>query len=391
MTLAVQSDAVGAFSTVDVVVKDSGRTRLDVELEHAARIAGTVYDQTDQPVANVRVVFREVRGDDVGEGTTDADGHYECGGLRGGARYELVSLYLAGEPRTRFRILEQPRPVRVRSADGRTEGVDIRVHRSSRRLTGRVLDDAGNPVPDARIDVQAGVRTRFYSWERQPQAVSDSDGLFEVPGPLAATVTVRARSPDGGEGLAVGVSGDARDVDIVVARPGAVAGLVVGFGEPPGVSLVPLERGEAYAAAVVDGAFSFRGVAPGYYAVGAQNGVEGAVVEIEVRAGETSRVELHSGGSGTVRGLAVDLTGTTPIAGARCDVRMTITSMHSLAANVVTAVSGPDGRFTIESAPAGRVEVDCGRPGYYIGSHPVTVPRDGEIELRVRMQPVMPE
>jgi WD40 repeat protein len=83
--LMAASDTVGAFVKPRTVALDEGETSMDLELDMAATISGTVVDEAGHPLAGVTVVY-SIK-DDLGFGTSASDGKFQARSMSGGGVY----------------------------------------------------------------------------------------------------------------------------------------------------------------------------------------------------------------------------------------------------------------------------------------------------------------
>jgi S1-C subfamily serine protease len=84
---------------------------------------------------------------------------------------------------------------------------------------------------------------------------------------------------------------------------------------------------------------------------------------VEIKPGETTRVELHSRGVGTIEGTVADLATRKPLAGMRCDAKISMDGQASPMPSAVAhqALTDAAGHFKV-SAPRGRVRLYCFSP-----------------------------
>ena len=139
-------------------------------------IAGRVVDaDTAAPLRNARIGLVPEEGDEPDPVLTDAEGRFRIADLPPG-RYTLVASK-PGYVSLRYgarRALDRPRPVEV-PGDG--SPIDIRLPRGA-ALSGRLVDDLGEPMPDVRVT--AGVVIRTSAGTRMTAIRSaDTDDLGE--------------------------------------------------------------------------------------------------------------------------------------------------------------------------------------------------------------------
>jgi hypothetical protein len=123
-------------------------------------------------------------------------------------------------------------------------------------------------------------------------------------------------------------------------------------------------RGGGGRAAIVEGTrFSRMGLPPGRYTVEATAGADGDGQSVEIKPGETTRVELRSRGTGTLEGTVSELATRKPLAGMRCDAKISMNGQASPVPSAVAhqAFTDAAGNFKM-SAPRGRVRLFCFSP-----------------------------
>ncbi len=133
---------------------EARRGPVAVEAQGDRRLSGRVLDaQTGQPIANARFVV----GDSVLAARSDADGRFEIAGLEPLAARLAVAA--AGYRTALARI---------------TEPLDVRLMPGGKLLRGRIVDEAGQPIPNARV--------RDTRPDPEPRDVTDADGRFVLSG-----------------------------------------------------------------------------------------------------------------------------------------------------------------------------------------------------------------
>ncbi|HEU4727339.1 MAG TPA: sigma-70 family RNA polymerase sigma factor [Kofleriaceae bacterium] len=335
---------------------------IDLELEHAGQVKGTVVDEEGRPVPGVYVRFvptsraRE-RG---GESITDGSGAFDCGGVPEGDY--LPEVYPAPLPSRAFALAApaEVAPVHV-PADGVVTGVPIAIRHERVAIRGRVVDDLGAEVPDVQVEARAG---RDYGNMTPPSAITDASGRFEIPGLARGAYTLRARAADGSDAELAGCEAG-EPVAITLARPGSIEGTLEGFAATPILELLPdRSGGDAPRRLVADGVrFRAPGLPPGRYRVEARAGADVDGQAIEVRAGEPARVVLRGRGLGRISGRLGELASGAPIAGWRCAAMLSVNGEVSSIPpdGALQATTDATGRFSV-AAPLGEVRVSCVPP-----------------------------
>jgi RNA polymerase sigma-70 factor, ECF subfamily len=371
--LAAGSDDIGAFTLGTKVTLGRGQHAVvDLELDQAAAIAGTVVDKQGEPVPGVFVRWLHEATGDIGRCATDPDGRYRCGAMTGGGTYN-AAVYPAGSWMTPYPTADgEPYPQReVRDGATVIEGVTIAIDHRRLSIAGRVVDTTGAPIADAEVRALAvaeGQPPRFHSWQRLPSTFTSVDGTFAIAELAPGSYALQARSADGGEAIVANLAAGARGVTIAVERPGEIAGTLAGFSAEPVVSARLLGDSVRLVPAVVDGTRGFRisGLRPGRYLVGAQTASEGDARIAEVRAGRTTQLALTARGRGAIEGTVLDFRTRAPIANAACHSAMALDGQQATTAwdPASAARSDASGRFVIDPAPAGSITITCAVPSF---------------------------
>jgi RNA polymerase sigma factor (sigma-70 family) len=366
-TLYASSGSLGAFGRAPDVIQLTRGATVDVtiELTYAAAIAGTVIDQDGAPVAGVSVEFQHTTQDDAGAAVTASDGTFRAALMTGGGTYrasvrksQLSPEVLRPAPGTQFPA------VALADGDDEVTGVTLAVQLDRLTIAGTVTDTSGAPVADARVTAEMvhGLRPpQFRRWIQHGTAVTDVDGRFTIVDLSAGDYAVRARAPSGGEVTVAGIRAGRTDVALVLPAPGAIEGTLVGFATTPQVSASGTDPSSAGAPAYATPAgtsFALRGLSPGSYLVLARTTAEIATAVVEVVAGQTARVTLTSGGSGTVAGRVREFRSGAPVEGMTCRALPSAGRMPG-AFPGTGARTDAQGRFTIAPAPAGDIVVTC--------------------------------
>lgn len=153
-----------------------GETReRDIELAWGGTISGVVVDGRGAPVAGALVWFRAA---DSSHCVTDESGAYACSGFHRGT-YAPAVFPASGETNA-FRFLELPPPVELRDDDARVDGVRLVVEPTLRSIDGKVVDGAGDPVPDVVVRAVGADRTRRWDFQASAGTVADDDGSFRI-------------------------------------------------------------------------------------------------------------------------------------------------------------------------------------------------------------------
>lgn len=305
-----------------IMVPERGRVSLVVPLARGAVITGTVYDQSGQPAADVRVRPLAVRTGVSGArrfvslastDVTDSRGTYRIYGLPSGEYVVEASRRTIGAlemPDTSATPISDARPPtgtftgafhpNARSAaDGSVvtvapgeerQGIDVRMGvEMSGRVTVRVTTPDGAPVRDAIVGQFTNSTPGTFSGSSQRSIGPDGTATF-TSGPGSYTVSARGTTTLADGGTVAGwarsevILGDAGQVDItlmlepgttisgrVVVASSAARGAAVSAPAPDvsgtSVGLVPDPPAFMGGLGEVDaaGRFSIDGVAPGRY------------------------------------------------------------------------------------------------------------------------------
>jgi protocatechuate 3,4-dioxygenase beta subunit len=293
----------------------AGRTAtVKISLPLAAGVTGLVTAPDGKPVAECKVMIgKTTRGARIGHGqaTTDSRGVYRLGGLPAGQWSVTVA-----PPRNSSYQGTASREENFSA--GKVVTMNLKLQRGH-PLTGRVVDDSGQPVAGAEVILSSrGPSLPWAMWDhRGATAWSGPDGSFRVDGlfpgtyevgcdllnPLMAaerpqctiqpgaanTVQIRAH-------LMGGISGELRNADgsVFKAAPRTLLMLALYAGE---------DRKRPVSQAYLDaaGAFEFASVKPGTYTLvvtTSQPGQPGSLTtlvqkEVTIKPGKQDRVDLQ--------------------------------------------------------------------------------------------------
>ncbi len=365
------SDEAGAFTFGKKLTLAAGEQRvLDLELDMAGTIAGTVVDREGHPVKGVYVRWLHEATGDEGRSVTDSLGRYRCGAMTGGGVYR-AAVYPAQNRDVPYPTADGAPYPTLAVKDGTTviEGVKLAIDKPDLAISGQVVDDAGGPVVDAVVKAlatPAGGPAQFHSWLRLPLTSTDADGTFTLRDLAPGSYALQARGADGAEGTTGPITAGAANAVIRIVRAGRIDGTLVGFSQSPVVYARPLGTYELIAGVVDGAAVGVTGLKPGRYLVNAMNGYEGDVQTVEVRPGQPAKVVLTSHGRATVDGTVLDFRTREPIANASCHVVMNIDGEQIDTNWDLGSAPKTDarGRVTLEPSPAGSLTVACEMPSF---------------------------
>ena len=330
--LAVRSRASGYVVTELEGIALPRDEPVEIVMEPASSIAGRVRDVSGTPIENAHVSIHPL---DVLK--KQPPGLH----IRTDQRGEFV---IAGVPAGRHRVLARAvdhaeiDPVEVDLSSGEpVEELEIVVPPSA-RLSGRVVNGDGLPLPGARVLCASRL------------GVTDERGEFSIDhvrlGPQRVEVRASGRSPQFRQ-LVIEPAGAWLEVEL--GRGVSVSGRVEDGSGRPVAAVMYLRPTQSGASARVDsqsdGSFVFPDVAAGTYRLTAQTrDNRAASVDVEVAERSVTGVELRVGGLATVRGSVLGLDSE-----AMTRVRV---GMRTEQASIFATVDW-EGRFVIDHVPEG--------------------------------------
>jgi len=381
--LYAESHLVGAFTRDQSITVAAGEDKkgVDINLDLAGSIAGTVVDQNSTPVPGVFLSFSLVHGRDFGSATTADDGPFIARALSGGGDYvyevkqrDQSSLVLPPASGKRFP------PVNVKDGQTHVTGLRVQIRYERLSITGRVTDGAGKPVADATVQaVPAGIE-----WFRVPSTTSAENGSFTLADLPGGNYTVRAMGAHG-EGSVLGIAAGTKNVTVKLVEPGGIDGTLKGFTGVPEVNAFRFEsRFDRRRATVSGTSFQLRDMPAGKYTLQASSGLDTANAIVEVSAGAIQTVTLEVRPTGIVTGTVVDSKGT-PLVGLTCSAFIDGSDDMMMGPPRNPARTDAKGAFRIERAPAGDVMVGCyGRGTSAWTQTKVTVGQTTNVELTAK-------
>ncbi|RYZ44218.1 MAG: hypothetical protein EOO71_00015 [Myxococcaceae bacterium] len=146
----------------------------------------------------------------------------------------------------------------------------------AKRLSGRVVDEDGAPLPGTRLTVLHTGNARYF------EAVADAEGRFAV-GPLPeASYTLAASHPGKLSTWLQDLGPQALEEDLVLHPPRRIVGQVLDGERPvPGVSVVERD-GERITVSDADGRFRFDNLLPSAYVMTTEHGGQRALAQVEL-------------------------------------------------------------------------------------------------------------
>jgi protocatechuate 3,4-dioxygenase beta subunit len=366
----------------------AGGEPIELTLERAGSITGTVVDEKGAPVAAFGVTATPVEEKGAwraasGEGS---EGRFELTDVAAGdwvLRVKATDKAQAHVPSVKVRTGAATDVGRIRLSPGAT-------------VRGRVTDSAGSPVAGAQVWTDTPGRFGSFTVLRgQRGTYTDASGGFELLGVEPGRMDVVADHPDFATGRLAGVDVDATrgatDLRVTLGRGGRIEGTARRRdGRPLERAMVrymspgPVSSG-ASAALTPDGAYVLEHVAAGSGRVSLSTSVSAGMSSttlmkpVEVREGETAVVDF------LLRDILVSGTVTRrgePAAGVRITLRGMTGSMYSMASPGVVAATptGPQYGFAVARSD-GTYELLVTEPGPYLAS---VTSADGRINYSMR-------
>lgn len=370
--LTASSQVAGAFGKPPAIALGSGEQRdgVDIEMQWAGSISGTIVESNGAPAAGVYVRFEAQHLSDGGDDTTAPDGSFRVATLMGGDDYRPF-VRPSQRSNQKFAAADGDFPA-VHVADGASSVTDVHlvIKRAHLAIAGAVVDGDGQPVPDVHVAAtrsdgeEPGVAN---PWGDTPAAISAADGSFRIDDLDTGTYLLDAHGNDGSEATAQNIAAGATGVVIKLQAAGGIDGVLVGFATRPSVRA--WRQGVAGAipeyATGSDNAFSIRGLPAGQYVVSTL-GTGGDAQTVDVQSGQIASTTLRNRGVATVKGHVFDWRTGAPVAAMRCEIGMRANgSAPSWDASNV-AISDADGHFTLEGVAAGSIAVGCKVPNIFI-------------------------
>lgn len=367
-SLYAESQRVGAFTTGHQITLAAGEQKQGVELELdlAASIAGSVVDQDGAAVAGAFVRFSLIQGHDYGQVVTADDGSFVARALSGGGDYVYQVSASESSPIS-YRAAGGGRflPVTVSGGDSHVTGLRIAVKIERLSIAGHVTNATGTPVAD--VEVRAvpvpgygtGVATR-----------TDPTGAFEVKGLVAGTYELRATGVDG-EAYEKHVEAGRRGLTVKLAGTGSIIGTIAGLSGH--VEVVAFSDDATtyrpYGATVTGSTFRIDHIPSGGYQVMAFSKDDGDEVSVNIAPGAATQVTLQARGFGAVSGTLRDRATNEPIANAECygasDKGSYMRYLDRSLTAASTSKTDGSGVYHLDHVIAGHATVTCGNDGAY--------------------------
>lgn len=372
-----ESKRVGAFTQGPEVTLANAEAKKDVEVEMnlAGAIAGTVVDQSNVPVGGVHLRFSLLHGADFGEAITAEDGTFRATALSGGGAYvyEVRGTTVSAIP---FRSADGKRfsPITVKDGNTQVTGVVIKIQYDRLTITGRVLSSAGVGAPDVSITVLRAQDLRGGWWGAGPSATTDESGAFTIRDLPAGTYSLHAQAATIAKRVE-DVAAGAKGVEIRLPAFGSIEGTIVGFAKAPEITAYGGDESQYVMTrplrAVVTGKhFTFANMAAGSYLIVARSEDGYASTEATVTGATKTTVDLENKGFGTVEGRVTD------------ESKVPVASLQCMGEGVRSATTDSNGAFLLERVPAGSGQVHCyGKAGMAVGTVTVKANETAHIDL----------
>jgi len=347
-------------------------TGVDVVLRPGASVEGRVLAPDGTPVREAHVAVTQASQSDFSafsslSATTDGDGRYQIDGVAPGP--QTLEARAEGYRRA-------ARDVEVAAGNST---VDFRLERGL-EVSGRVVDEAGNPLPGVQIVLVAG-----RNFMDAPRGITGGDGTFRLGGVQDGTYRVSARK----EGYAafdpqaqmLTVAGSpVSGLEVKLSAGGTIAGKLSGLDLSQLSRVVILADGTPNRGRVdPEGNYRIEHISPGTWTVSATVPDTplhaGGKVKLEPGAPE-ARLDLQFGGGRELRGVV--LSNGAPLAGASLTLNATGTTTSQ------TALTDHQGGFRFGGLEDGTYKLDVSTPKG--AQHQESVEIAGDREIRVELR-----
>ena len=379
-----------------------GRDQEDVNLvlKKGLSLSGKVVDEKQNPISGAKVSARKEGGGTfvmdfsqnvpVGKGQeaalTDNEGAFVLDGLEAGM-YKIKATakgYSQSEVGgIRLSSGTAPEPLKIVLQAGIT-------------ISGRVGDGSGNPLQGAKVRASG----RGEGGHISRSAETDEDGRYEIDSLSSGSYKVRTQLKGYAQKEIEDVSPPAKDINFTLSDAGSITGRVV---EKETAKPIPRFRYRANKGHASDRAlFTFHGkeryseegtfetepLSPDDYSlfVRAEGYAPSMTEGIEVKSGETARVEIKLGPPATIAGKVSSEKGLTPVSGAR------IALLKEREEEIFTfgfgfddrdllgepVLSDDTGAFRIYGLPVGKFRLKVAHPDFAEETKPVELAKEGE-------------
>lgn len=231
---------LGAFGAPPDFTLAAGEQRagVDIELQWAGSIEGTVVEASGAPAAGVYVRFEAQHLADGGDDVSAPDGSFRVATLIGGDDYRP---YVRPAQRSNQKLPAGDGgfpTVHVSDGGSHVSGVRLVVKRAHLSIAGSVVAGDGDPLPDVHVAATRsdGDEPALANlWDDAPSAISAADGSFRIADLETGLYRLDARSGDGGEATLQGVAAGTGGVVIKLQAAAGIDGTLVGFATRPTV------------------------------------------------------------------------------------------------------------------------------------------------------------
>jgi len=177
-----------SFANADAVIVVTGQltTGIDAQLAGGGAISGRVIDESGNGIANARVNIQDANGSNITWTGTDADGNYSAYGLPAGNWKVYFNAANVGNYIAQYYNNKngwQPQSAdSVSVTPGQTvTGINAQLLTGG-IISGRVVDQAGNGIPNASVEVMETANYRTIQWLN-----TDVNGYYIARGVPAGT------------------------------------------------------------------------------------------------------------------------------------------------------------------------------------------------------------
>lgn len=239
-------------------------------------------------------------------------------------------------------------------------------------VKGHVFDDAGTPIPGARVVAEQDAH-------RVAEGASDESGAFSLTGVPRGARLVASR--EGFDSASARVSEDGADVELVLHPQALVTGIVVSAQDEPLPQVQVVARGAGHGVAVSDasGFFKMALPTPGPVTLLAHHSTYGqGDVSVDAPA---QGVKLKLSTLGALRARLVDEKGM-PVPGGKATAWKDDPALQRFDTFASDVPSGEDGLVVLAGLPAGPHRVRFAARGYQSAERrSVPVPENGVLDL----------
>ena len=166
----------------------------DFQLELGATISGTVVDDVGQPIANLQIeLYDAACGYNwKGSASTDTNGVYTVTGLPTGTYYIKNSTWNSAyisewwADGASVQDCNSADPVNINTSGQNVTGKDFQLEVGA-SISGTVVDDAGQPIPDLQIELYDAA----CGYNQKGSAFTDTNGVYTIAGLPTGTYYIK--------------------------------------------------------------------------------------------------------------------------------------------------------------------------------------------------------